>query len=532
MTILERVKNGVFALFQQPDNAGEGVFKPKSYFEEYNGWNGANLVPFDGEKTPYELGTPIDYRLDYYGLRVRAWGAFLQRDAVQNSIEKYCLWIVGSGLKLQADPQETILNNEGINFDKEGFISKVESYFRVYVKLKESTYSEEMNLHTLASEVLKNALLAGDVLLIQRYVNGKVKMEMVDGYYIQSPVNMDEFDKARSRGNIIKDGVEVDKKGTHIAYYIQNSSFGHDRIPAVAEKTRRRQAWLFYGRRYKQESIRGMSLLSAVLETVAKVDRYKDASLGSAEENSKVPYVITHNQFSDGENPLINQLVQSQGKRAGTAPETDSYEVCNDVATKIAQTTEKMTYNMPIGSDLKRNNFETDLNFSDFFNTNIDVVYATLGIPPEVATDKFGGSYSSSRAALKSWEYKMATDRINKMEEQFYKPFYNFWLDMFILENKIDVGAYLEAFFSDDYMVLAAFRNCRFIGATVPHIDPVKEVTAERLKLGDNFKEVPLTTAEQSCENLNTGDHNAIINKTKTEMQQASEFIKTKKEGD
>ena len=499
--------------------------EPSSNLNQYNGWSGTNMIPFDGEKTPYELGTPFDYYLSYYALRSRSWEAYLKSDIVQNAIKKYCLWIVGPGLKLQTDPIEPVLKNNKINVDATEFSGIVESYFRLYAKMKESSYSMEMNLHDVANEALKNAMLSGDVLCVQRLTRGRVNIELIDGYYIQDPVGSDYYAEAEKRGHIIVEGVELDKKGSHVAYFVANNNMQYDRITARASRTKRRQAWLFYGLRYKTTSVRGMSLLTAVLETASKMDRYKDATLGTAEENAKIPYTIIHNQFSDGENPLLNQLAQTMSKGKGIAPETDSYNSCEPIATKIAQTTSKQTYNMPVGSKLERSNFETDLNFKDFFNVNADIVYSTLGIPPEVAADKFGGAYSGSRAALKSWEYKMMTDRINLLEEQFYKPFYNFWLDVYVLNNTIQAEGYLQAYMDRNSIILAAYRYCRFIGATVPHIDPLKEINAERGKLGGQFKDVPLTTAEQSCEALNTGDFLTIVKKAENEKKAAGEFI-------
>ena len=63
-------------------------------------WSGANMQPFDGEKTPYELGQPKEFVLDYSTLRMRAWEAYIKSDIVQNAIKKYVLWVLGEGLKL------------------------------------------------------------------------------------------------------------------------------------------------------------------------------------------------------------------------------------------------------------------------------------------------------------------------------------------------------------------------------------------------------------------------------------------------
>ena len=93
--------------------------------------------------------------------------------------------------------------------------------------------------------------------------------------------------------------------------------------------------------------------------------------------------------------------------------------------------------------------------------------------------------------------------------------------------NRIDIPQYLEAILTDNYnneIIKEAYRNCRFIGATVPHIDPVNEVQAERLKLGKSFDNIPITTAEQSCELLNTGDFDQIIKKTEDEKEMSEYF--------
>jgi len=497
-----------------PDPKASGFFG--------SSYDGIQNLYFDGEKTPYELGPAIEYTLDYYTLRARAWQAYLESDVVQNAVKKYCLWIVGTGLKLQAQPQEQILKN----IDLSRFIEDVESRFRLFANENFSTYNGMQSVNSQAADALQNALNAGDVLCVSRMEAGKPSLEIIDGGHVRQPMDDKYIREASNRGNTIKSGVEVDKKGTHIAFYIRNLDGTSQRILARGSRTGRVQAWIFYGLRHKIGDVRGMSLLTAVLETAAKMDRYKDATLGSAEENAKIPYTIEHSKDSTGEDITATQIAQSFGKGKGIAPETDSYLACEarGVATKVAQTTSKTTYNMPIGSTLKRSTGGTDIHFGEFFGVNLDLVYATIGIPPEIALDKFGGAYSGSRAALKSWEYKMMVDRVKLLKNQYYKPFYNFWLDVMVLNTTIQVPGYLEALSKNDLMTLAAYRNARFIGVSVPHIDPLKEVNAERRKLGIQFDNQPLTTMEQAAENLNTGDADQIIKKAQYEKESGEYF--------
>ena len=480
---------------------------------------------FDGEKTPFELGSPLDWEIDYYSLRARAWEAYLQTDIILNAIRKYVLWIVGPGLKIQSEPVTELLKTKGINLsDKEvkEFTESVETQFRLFCNTRQSTYTTNECLHDLACEALKNALLAGDCLVINRYARKTTNTQLIDGGLIETPIDGCYSDAAAARGNVIIKGVEVNEKGTHIAYYISNDDYASTRIEARL-KDGTIQAWLMYGLRGKLSDVRGVSLLVAVLETVSKMDRYKDASVGSAEENAKTVATIEHDALSDGDNPMMAQMKAVYSNQDGGVNQAAlSGEA---VAGKIAMSENKRVYNLGPGQKYVQNNPNSDSNFGSFYGINLDVVYSTLGIPPEVAMDKFGGAYSGSRAALKSWEYKMFTDRSVTLDRGFYGPIFNFWIYASVLNQKLKVRGYEEALHKRDFMVLAAYHNHRFIGATVPHIDPVKEANAERVILGPAYKDVPLTTADQSMENLNRGDFPATIKKATNEKEIAKEFI-------
>lgn len=477
------------------------------------------FFPFDGEKTPYELGTPLDYYLDYYSIRARAWEAYIKSAVVQNAIRKYCRWLIGSGLKFQSDPVESILSKAGIELDVNKFSEDLEDVFRLYADSRNCTYNEMMNLHSTAIEALKNAFMAGDCLCVLRTDGKKETIELIDGYFVQQPIGNDDPNAVM--------GVKLDGKGKHLGFWIYKDFGKYEFIPAYGEKTGRLQAWLMYGLRHKITDVRGMSLLTAVLEHVDKLERYSDATLGAAEENAKIPITIEHQQFSTGENPLTNQLAQSIGKGKGVAPETQNWQTCDTYASKIAQTTNKQAINMPIGSSLKRHAGSTDMNFSPYFNTNLDVIYSVIDIPPEVAMEKYGGSFSGSRAALKGWEHNLHVNRVLILTNQYYKPFFDYWFYMSVLRNQINAPGYLEAMNKGNFMIIEAYRKCRFIGVGVPHIDPEKEVRAERLKLGKTFDNAPLTTMEQAIETLNSGDFSQVIKKATNEKEISKDFNTT-----
>lgn len=465
---------------------------------------GGRSILFDGEKTPNELGTAYEFFLDYQRIRMRSWEAYIKSTVIQTAIKQYCLWIVGHGLKFQAEPDIDFLKTKGIAVD-EKWKNKIESQFRLYAQDKKSTYNKESNLHILAAECLKNAILSGDVLVILRYKkSGQPTVQIIDGGFIQTPY--DYYTSGNT--NKIVDGVEISSTGQHVAYHVLQDDGSFVRVLAnPSGKIGTRQAWLMYGIRHKINDTRGMSLLTAVLERDSKLDRFLEASVGAAEENSKIPFTFEHSQYSDGANPMDNQMAQSLGVKKPVKNET---ALLDGYATKIAATTGKQVYNLPVGATLKKHTDNSDPNFASFYTPNAELIYATIGIPPEVAIGKYGGTYSGSRASNKAWEFKMKVERENTLTQYFYKPIYEFFFIINMYKGNIQADGFRDALYSDDWMTISAYTRCRFIGQSVPHIDPVKEATAQRIWLGDAYDNIPLKTGEQSCEEGNTGDFQEV----------------------
>lgn len=473
-------------------------------------------VSYDGEKTPDGLGDLIKYDLDYHGLRLRSWESYLTSPTTQTVVKKFALWVIGSGLKLQSEPIESILKGKNINIDVNEFTKSVESRFRVYSKSKLSDYSEIKTLNKLANTAYINSIIGGDVLIVLRYENNNLNVQLIDGANIVSPYWDDELGKAKKRGNKIKNGIEIDKRGRHVAFHVKVDTFKSTRILAKSKKGDREMAFLVCGLEYRLADNRGLPLFSAVLETITKIERYRDAIVDGAEERQKVPFFIEHDLGSTGESPMA--------KNAAKAFNVDAkQEIATDVTGKqladnVSVSMSKQVYNLPQGATMKAIESKAETNFESFYTPNVNSVCSTIGIPPDVAFSKYDSNYSASRAAIKDWEHTLNVAR-KDFSTQFYEKIYEFWLDMQMLENNITSNGYINALGTNDRLILAAFRNARFVGANVPHIDPVKEVNAERLKLGKSGASIPLTTAEAATEALNGGDYESNVTKYAEELK-------------
>lgn len=460
-------------------------------------------ISFDGEKNLGELGAVTKYHLDYQALRYRSWESYLSSEITQTVINKQVNWVIGNGLKLQSEPVELVLQSEGINNNKlKEFSNLAEARFKLFTDSKKTDYSHLKSLQKLAKVAYKNAKIGGDCLTILRLEKGFLNVQLVDGSHIKTPLFSDHKKKALERNNTIVNGVELDSKGRHVAYYVQVGAEDVKRILAKESKHGREMAFLVYGSEYRIDDNRGLPVMSGVLEALKKLDRYKEAAVGTAEETAKVAYTIEHESFSTGENPLQKALVDAHNVDSKQDVPLDVQGKA--MAKEIAISTTKQVFNMPNGAKLNTLDTSNNLHFKEFYGVNFVGICAAVGIPPEVALGKYDSNFSASRAALKDWEHTLQLER-KEFSDQFYQKIYNFWLDFQILFGKLQAPGYLLGLKDGNDMVVDSYRNSRFVGAIIPHIDPLKEVQAERLKLGTAGAHLPLTTAEAATEALNGG---------------------------
>lgn len=504
---------------------GLGKKQTEPHARDYRFTSLVYSTPYTGEKNLGEAGPIKSWNPQYEILRQRAWDSYLTSEVVQIIINKFSTWVIGKGLKLHAEPNKVLLESEGINLDRDKFSELVESRFETYANSDMCDYAGMKSLGMLEKTAYKNVKIGGDCLVVLRVINGIVKIQLIDGCHVRSPLGYgtEYFPRELENGNRIMNGVEMNETGQHVAYYVwtdePNNRLQYERIPCRGAKTKIKMAFLISGLEYRIHNVRSIPAISTTLETLAKVDRYKEATLATAEEQAKISYTIEHEMHSDGNNPMLKNIVKARDVGAsGGLPVTDDGQV---VADKIAVTTNKQAWNMPIGAKLKMHTPSGQNIFKDFYSANFDTICAAFGAPPEVMASKYDSTFSSARAAIKDWEHTLNVERA-EFAFQFNKPIYDLWLEVEILKGKIAAPGYLLARVNNDMMLIEAYRKSRFVGANVPHIDPLKEVNAERAKLGKGAEFIPLTTVQQATENLNGGDSDANIEQFEQELKDST----------
>lgn len=486
---------------------------------------GSIALPFDGEKNLGEMGPATSYVPNYYLLSTRSWQAYTDSPLAKTVIDKWINWIMDSGLKLKTNPAKIVLKTEGIDLDKdetETFNDIVEMRWDVWSNSKNSTFTGEETFNEASKSIYLNSKISGDVLVILRYVDNTVKIQYIDGSRVQNPMGSTIM---TADGNILCNGVKLSPTGRVLGYHVRmKDALSFEYISAVSSKTNLRMAFLVKGSKWRMDYHRGLPVIATALETLSKLDRYREATVGSAEEVAKVAFQVVHQNYSDGSNPLQQTLVaafNNNTKGSGGLP-TD--EAGQQLADRVAVTTNKTAYNNPKGAKIEtiaQSNNVTG--FESFYSSQANIVCACIGIPPNIAMSLYNDSFSASRAATKDWDHTMDIERVD-FTNQFLQHVYKFWLYVEILKNKIPAKGYLQAFQNNDFMITEAYEKMRFTGPHFPHIDPVKEVKAEREKLGKLFENVSLTTLEQATENLGGGDSDSNMEQVSDELKRSKEL--------
>lgn len=486
---------------------------------------GKNYTPvarvWDGEKTLGELGIPIKNVPDYNVLRIRSYDAYTKSDVVRVISSKFFYWVVGSGLKLQSEPNKVVLESEGISFDSTNFQRLVEARFMVYAKSKECSFSKDKSLHELAMDAFQGKFLGGDMLCVLRFDDNGPNLQVISGEHIKNPgVDSDFHEKAKTRGNRIEYGIEIDPKGNHVAYYVCSMKKDEltsvfERIEAKGEKSKKTMAWMVSGNKISPDHIRAVPAISQSLEKIAKLDRYTEAAVGKAEQAAKIFNYIEHDKSSTGEDIYRSTVALKRGEP--TMQLGDATVLGDGLANRITETTSNQTFNMPIGSTMKSFHTDIESDFGVFHGNVFNIISAGLDVPPEVAMQMYNSNYSASRAAINAWGYVVDIHR-EKTANEFYVPFFRAWLEFEILRNKIDAPEYIASVRNKNIMVTESYAQCRFTGKNMPHIDPLKEIKAIREALGVDDTSA-LISREQATEQLGYGQWDENFSKNLEEKK-------------
>lgn len=434
--------------------------------------------------------------------------------------------VVGVGLNLRS-----AINHETLHISAEAaktWEKRAEAEFSLWANRKLNCDALGMNtFFGLQQLAMKSWLMSGDVFVLIKRADPtplnpySMRLHVVEADRVRTPA---EYcggissatvtdgkvpDGKPGAGNKIYDGVEVDKTGRVVAYYVHDT-YPSDvkleknkwtRILAVGEKTGLPNV-LHIMDSERPDQYRGVPYLAQVIEPLLQLRRYTESELMAALVQSYFTAWIK-TEAPTTELPL-NEV--GSGDIAGIPSDNpdniavgqNEYEMGPGTVSTLAPG-ENVVFGNP---NIPTAGFET------FVKTLCQIIGAGLELPYDVLIKEFNSSYSASRGALlEAWEaFKM---RRGWFVEDFCQPIY----ELFVSEA-VALGRLKAPGFFEDPLVRSAWCGARWIGPVQGSLDPKKEAEAAILYISKGIK-----THSQVTREMSNGDWEENIDQLKLENQ-------------
>lgn len=422
---------------------------------------------YDGSKTNFlnGFGLTSDLRIvDLRTLQFRSLQLMRENSFAASIFGRLETKVINTGLRLRCTPPSEILDQFMSDEDLQEWSGNTERLFEVWSKDKRLvSLSGKYTLGQLQRLAYKAALLSGDCLVILS-VNrlGLPQIELVDGINIVGP-------PLKSLNSNVHHGVELGKNKQETAYYVYDG-VEYKRVPAFTTRGRRR-AWLVRATETRIDDVRGLPLLSVVLQNINEIGKYMDSEQRAALVNS---YIAIYHTQSEKAAP------GSASPFAKGIKKTTEVENCDGGTNEYKQMQPGylMTNLLPgetVGSfDTKRPN----VNFGPFVEFCMKTMAQALEIPPEIMFLEFKSNFSASRQAKLDFnDYVQKAQAI--FSESFTQPIYNEWLTGMVLTRKINASGYVNALVDlNEWAVLGAWRSAKWRGLPNKSVDELKQVKA------------------------------------------------------
>ena len=448
-------------------------------------------------------------------LRQRARMLYMAAPIATSAIKTNRTNVIGVGLKLQSR-----IDREALGMDQEAadlWQAKTEREFALWANRKAACDATGVNnFYAMQQLALASWLVSGDVFAVIKQYDPtpttpySLRIHLVEADRVATPTAagimtplLATTGKA-ANGNTIYDGVEVNPNGMIEAYHLRSTyplelgtaSTKWTRVKAYGDRTGLPNILQVMDSE-RPDQYRGVSYLAQVIEPLLQLRRYTESELTAAiVESFFTAFVKTEAGASD--NPF-NEVGSSLPE---VSRDPNEYEM-GPGQINIMEPGEDVVF-----ADPKRPASGFDL----FLRAICEQVGAALEIPADLLLKSFNSSYSASRAALlEAWKaFKM---RREWFVADFCAPIYEVWMAEAVARGRIDA----PGFFTDP-AIRAAYLGAEWIGPSQGQLDPVKEITAEILAVGEGF-----STREQSTIRLNGGQWDANVDQLARENAKLAE---------
>lgn len=377
----------------------------------------------------------------------------------------------------------------------------------------------QQNFYALQQLAFRSQLVSGDVFALfgmkeNRRTPYQTVIRILEADRICTPDSSNgesESTETDSGGRII-DGVEIDREGTVIRYHIAS------RHPLMESSTQEVewQAIDAYGKDTgypnilhimvleRPEQRRGIPFVAAQIEQIKQLDRYLTSELAANVVSAMLTAFVVSND-DDGKTGLEDAVNE------------DEKVTDDELKLELAP---GAIYSLPPGKKIQEiNPIRSNSAFESFVSTLITIIGAGMGIPKEVLIKKYESNYTAARGALLDFWREVRVQR-TAFNNSFNQPIYEQWLSEAVALGRIDAPG-----FFDDPAVRQAWCGCMWMGASMGHVDPLKEVNAAEKRIANN-----ISTQEQEASEYNGNDWLSVIRQRRKEISALNDTESESKE--
>lgn len=434
------------------------------------GYTGAGMSDRFSNWMPGSGDANADTIRDLPTLRARS------RDLVRNStiacgaIEVQVSHVVGTGLSMQSR-----INADFLGLDEDAandWQANTEREFNLWAESLLCDASRQQNFYGLQALVFRSYLESGDVFpyladLPRQNWPFRLAVQVIEADRVSNPEGKQDTDQ-------ITAGIERDEYGAPIRAHIADRHPGRYVITKnvkwkpvdFVDSASGRRNLLHIMRKLRPGQVRGVPMLSPIIDAVKQISRYSTAEVDAAVNSAALAIFLKMDPeaftdlFSDAndQKTYLDAAKQWDGS-------IQSGKAVNLLPGEEAQS---LALNRP------------NPNFAPFVDGFLTQIGMALNIPKEVLVKAFNASYSASRAALlDAWR----TFRIARefLAAYFCQPVYEEWLADAVALGRINAPG-----FFNDAAVRAAWCGTTWSGDGPGSIDPEKEANAaeKRMEIG------------------------------------------------
>ena len=443
----------------------------------------ADILPVKGDLDARILDT---LRNDAYV----AGGAAIQKDSV-----------VGSRFRLNAKPETKILWGKEDQKWEDEFQEEVETKFALVAESPQHWLdaSRHNTLTALVRLAVGVHLAGGELLASAEWMPSdgrpfRTAMQFIDTARLSTP---------RDRGPLqtknVRNGVQRDKYGAPIAYYIRNSHPSDVRFQAYdnlsnmnwtrvpARKPWGRPMILHTFEQARVDQSRGVSALATSISESRMGKHFRQTELERA--------VVASTYAASIESEIPTDVAAAMGGSAGEANPTiewmraymEAITEYSGGATNLHMDGAKIPIFAP-GTKLKLQNPGANGPMGEKFEQSLlRYIAAALNISYEqLSRDYTQTNYSSARAAMgETWKSMQSLKKT--VADTTANFIYRLWLEEAINYNQLECLRRRNVPLFYDGLNAEAYSRCEWIGAGQGQIDPLKETQAAVLRVKNGF---------------------------------------------